>query len=129
MLASTSSLRPKVFVALFLIASSTWYLSQSRQDDEVIRPFSHLQQSPKESFIETALRTTVGDKFDNTAIKALCANTTWTDGLIFQCDPPKGGIGNVENFVLSCVRFAIEAGGMVAISSFKAELTYLQRLS
>lgn len=41
----------------------------------------------------------------------LCAETTtWTPGLIFVCDNNSGGVGNIRNFILTCVRYAIEAG-------------------
>lgn len=41
----------------------------------------------------------------------VCAETTrWTPGLIFVCDNNSGGIGNIRNFILTCLRYAIEAG-------------------
>lgn len=41
----------------------------------------------------------------------VCAETTsWTPGLVFVCDNNSGGIGNIRNFILTCVRYAIEAG-------------------
>lgn len=36
--------------------------------------------------------------------------TTWTPGLVFICDNNSGGIGNIRNFILTCIRYAIEAG-------------------
>ena len=36
--------------------------------------------------------------------------TTWTTGLVFVCDNNSGGIGNIRNYILTCVRYAIEAG-------------------
>lgn len=41
----------------------------------------------------------------------VCAETTtWTPGLVFVCDNNSGGIGNIRNFILTCLRYAIEAG-------------------
>lgn len=41
----------------------------------------------------------------------LCTETTtWTPGLVFVCDNNSGGIGNIRNFILTCLRYAIEAG-------------------
>ncbi|KAJ4424156.1 hypothetical protein N0V82_001204 [Gnomoniopsis sp. IMI 355080] len=41
----------------------------------------------------------------------VCAETTtWTPGLVFVCDNNSGGIGNIRNFILTCIRYAIEAG-------------------
>lgn len=34
----------------------------------------------------------------------------WLDGVTFVCDNNFGGVGNVRNFILTCVRYAIEAG-------------------
>ncbi|KAG9237866.1 putative platelet-activating factor acetylhydrolase [Amylocarpus encephaloides] len=40
----------------------------------------------------------------------LCNETKWQPGLIFHCDNNSGGIGNIRNFILTCLRYAIEAG-------------------
>lgn len=34
----------------------------------------------------------------------------WQEGVTFVCDNNFGGVGNVRNFILTCVRYAIEAG-------------------
>ncbi|KUI65203.1 hypothetical protein VM1G_00596 [Cytospora mali] len=34
----------------------------------------------------------------------------WVDGLVWMCDNNWGGVGNVRNFILTCIRYAIEAG-------------------
>ncbi|CAK7211834.1 hypothetical protein SEUCBS140593_001298 [Sporothrix eucalyptigena] len=40
----------------------------------------------------------------------LCQNTKWTPGIVFACNNNSGGIGNIRNFVLTCLRYAIAAG-------------------
>lgn len=42
----------------------------------------------------------------------LCTETSHrkTTGLIFVCDNNSGGIGNIRNFILTCLRYAIETG-------------------
>lgn len=40
----------------------------------------------------------------------VCAETKVTEGLYFECDNNSGGIGNIRNFILTCIRYAIEAG-------------------
>lgn len=40
----------------------------------------------------------------------VCKEASWTPGLVFICDNNSGGIGNIRNFILTCVRYAIEAG-------------------
>ncbi|KAJ4391073.1 hypothetical protein N0V93_004687 [Gnomoniopsis smithogilvyi] len=49
-------------------------------------------------------------------LKRVCNEVEeWTKGVVFVCDNNFGGVGNVRNFILTCVRYAIEAGatGMV----------------
>lgn len=43
-------------------------------------------------------------------LQRLCNETQWVPGLIFVCDNNSGGIGNIRNFILTCIRYAIEAG-------------------
>ena len=43
-------------------------------------------------------------------LERVCNETTWTPGLTFVCDNNSGGIGNIRNFILTCVRYAIDAG-------------------
>lgn len=40
----------------------------------------------------------------------VCKETTWTPGLVFICNNNSGGIGNIRNYILTCLRYAIEAG-------------------
>lgn len=62
-------------------------------------------------FIEEAMETEIDGSFNNRTIVELCKTRQWTDGLIVKCDAPEGGVANVRNVVLNCVRYAIEAGG------------------
>ncbi|KAL2271993.1 hypothetical protein VTJ83DRAFT_1364 [Remersonia thermophila] len=40
-----------------------------------------------------------------------CSETTaWNPSIVFLCDNNSGGIGNIRNYILTCVRYAIEAG-------------------
>ncbi|KAI6714792.1 hypothetical protein JHW43_002635 [Diplocarpon mali] len=40
----------------------------------------------------------------------VCNETQWQSGFVFVCDNNSGGIGNIRNFILTCIRYAIEAG-------------------
>lgn len=40
----------------------------------------------------------------------VCKETTYIPGLYYVCDNNSGGIGNIRNFILTCIRYAIEAG-------------------
>ncbi|KFZ20628.1 hypothetical protein V502_03110 [Pseudogymnoascus sp. VKM F-4520 (FW-2644)] len=47
---------------------------------------------------------------DSEAIRGICADTQWNPALVFTCSESVGGIGNIRNSILNCVRFAISAG-------------------
>ncbi|KFY75770.1 hypothetical protein V499_04275 [Pseudogymnoascus sp. VKM F-103] len=47
---------------------------------------------------------------DSEAIRSICADTEWNPALVFTCSESVGGIGNIRNSILNCVRFAISAG-------------------
>lgn len=51
------------------------------------------------------------------AIRDVCASMEWNSSLVFTCDNNHGGIGHVRNSILSCVRYAIAAGGSLVIPS------------
>ncbi|KAL2131985.1 hypothetical protein VTI74DRAFT_4386 [Chaetomium olivicolor] len=42
--------------------------------------------------------------------RACKESTTWTPGVVFVCDNNSGGIGNIRNYILTCIRYAVEAG-------------------
>ncbi|KAI0197995.1 hypothetical protein F4808DRAFT_437323 [Astrocystis sublimbata] len=43
-------------------------------------------------------------------LRRLCDETEWVDGLVFLCDNNSGGIGNIRNYIQTCIRYAIESG-------------------
>ena len=43
-------------------------------------------------------------------LQRVCEETQWAPGLAFVCDNNSGGIGNIRNFILTCIRYAIDAG-------------------
>ena len=40
----------------------------------------------------------------------VCSETSWFPGLVFVCDNNSGGIGNIRNYILTCLRYGIDAG-------------------
>ncbi|KAJ1332984.1 GDP-fucose protein O-fucosyltransferase [Microdochium nivale] len=40
----------------------------------------------------------------------VCEETTWVEGLVFICDNNSGGVGNIRNYIQTCLRYALEAG-------------------
>jgi len=65
----------------------------------------------KAAFIDPILTSEIDGPFDNSTLAQLCASRKWSPGLIFMCEAPQGGVANVRNVFLNCVRYAIEAGG------------------
>lgn len=43
-------------------------------------------------------------------LQRVCEEAQWSPGLTFVCDNNSGGIGNIKNFILTCIRYAIDAG-------------------
>ncbi|KAL7629538.1 hypothetical protein AAE478_001059 [Parahypoxylon ruwenzoriense] len=43
-------------------------------------------------------------------LRRVCAETTYVAGLTFLCDNNSGGPGNIRNYILTCVRYALDAG-------------------
>lgn len=64
----------------------------------------------KKNFIKAVVDNEVDGPMNLEPLTDLCRNTQWQDGLIVKCQPLPGGIGNVRNMFLNCLRFAIEAG-------------------
>jgi hypothetical protein len=77
-----------------------------------ILTFIQLEKPQKEMFIEQTLNSSIDGDYDGRALSELCMKTNWTEGLIFSCYGLEGGLGNVRNIFLNCIRYTIEAGGM-----------------
>ncbi|PBP21263.1 alternative oxidase [Diplocarpon rosae] len=61
-------------------------------------------------FIQDAARWEIEGPFDDAPLRQLCSSKEWTPGLTFRCDDAFGGVGNIRNMFLTCIRYAIEAG-------------------
>jgi len=87
------------------------YLTTDRDTyTEIIRSF----RNEKKLFVADYLSHEIDGDFDGTKIAELCAIKQWAPpdrALVLTCDPPPGGIGEVKNAHLHCIRFAIELGG------------------
>jgi hypothetical protein len=99
----------KALVALAVFCWTLSYLGIVSSSDyrKVLRQF----RGEKARFVEDFLKHDIGGPIHGEPISELCANRTWTKGLLFQCEPAPGGIGEVRNAHLNCIRFAMEAGG------------------
>ncbi|KAI5862058.1 hypothetical protein GGS23DRAFT_574328 [Durotheca rogersii] len=43
-------------------------------------------------------------------LQRVCDEATWVKGLVYICDNNSGGIGNIRNYIHTCLRYALEAG-------------------
>ncbi|KAL5330735.1 hypothetical protein ACEPPN_000256 [Leptodophora sp. 'Broadleaf-Isolate-01'] len=62
----------------------------------------------------------ITDAFDfapieSESIKSICDETAWNSSIVFRCDSSVGGIGNIRNSILNCVRYAISAGAGLVV--------------
>jgi hypothetical protein len=119
MLPSRHSLSPwKVFIPLILIFGTTLYLFNTPR--QIPAPnFNYLYNvavsGKKVAFIQQFLNTDIDGPYDASPLKELCKSRDRTAGLIVKCMPPPGGVGNVKNILLNCLRFAFEAGGSFSL--------------
>jgi hypothetical protein len=77
----------------------------------------------------------VPDAFDlapinSESIKSVCGDTRWNESLVFTCDESVGGIGNIRNSILNCVRYAISAGAGLVVPSIvlrnSSDISYIR---
>lgn len=80
-----------------------------RYDTSVINTsYTTAELAQKKHFIEAELKS---DNYDFSGLTDLCNRVQWTHDVVFTCDNNAGGVGNVRNHMLNCIRYAIEAGG------------------
>ncbi|KAK2050336.1 hypothetical protein LZ31DRAFT_215905 [Colletotrichum somersetense] len=97
---------------LLLLLWSLWYMGVNRQHiDTITRAF----RSQRELFIKDFLEHEIDGQFNGAAIANLCASRAWTPGLLMSCDEVAGGVGEVRNAHLHCIRFSIEAGAALVL--------------
>lgn len=98
-------------VLLFLFAISFLNRPSTREKyTGILRSF----KDEKRLFIADFLESEVDGRFDGTELAKLCKSTRWhpeDEAIIVTCQPMAGGIGEVKNGHLNCIRFAIEIGG------------------
>lgn len=99
--------------SLFVIFSWSGLDYATVRQHKSIRPINDIDE--REVFIRTAMNVEVGGEFNPEPIQALCASKEWSDDILITCDHIAGGIGNVRNHILNCIRYAIEFGGGLVV--------------
>ncbi len=93
--------------ALLLIWAFAYLNNYESTYHAVLRTF----KDQKSVFVADFLEHEIDGQFDGSGLAALCASKTWTPNLFLSCDPAPGGVGQVKNAHLTCIRLAIEMGG------------------
>ncbi|KAI7783157.1 alternative oxidase [Diaporthe eres] len=81
---------------------------------EVLRSF----KDEKKLFVSDLLENEVDGRFDGAELARVCAGREWhpeDKALILTCSPMPGGVGEVKNGLLHCIRFAIEIGAQLVL--------------
>lgn len=106
-------------IAIALTIFTIWLIREQGPDLETIRDFAHLKGGfrggwiSQSQFVRQALIDDIYVKgYNGTAVRKVCSEAKWREGLVVSCDEIAGGIGNLKMRVLGCARYAIEAGGM-----------------
>ncbi|CAK7231217.1 inducible alternative oxidase 2 [Sporothrix bragantina] len=102
-------------VGLSVLIGIAVYSSSHELLRKVARPRPQHNPLSKEEYIEAILRNPVEGVLDPEPISRKCNETQFQEGLVWHCDTVVGGIGNVGNMWLNCVRYAIEAGATTLI--------------
>jgi hypothetical protein len=84
------------------------------------RPFNIPSHMPWDQYSNSIQDTSGYELFndgpvDSEAIRSICNDANWTPGLVFTCDHSFGGVGNIRNSILNCVRYAIAAGASLTL--------------
>ncbi|OAA61927.1 hypothetical protein SPI_04786 [Niveomyces insectorum RCEF 264] len=103
-----------------LAAFSNMPATLGRLVPATVRPQPNTLQSvraslSKEEYVAAVLRNPVAGVLDPEPIRRKCADTTFQAGLVWHCELVNGGIGNVGNMWLNCLRYALEAGATTVI--------------
>ncbi|KAK6511453.1 hypothetical protein TWF481_000369 [Arthrobotrys musiformis] len=106
-------------ITFVLVAASTYFLSQTRPS---IDYFTHRESKSGESsnplltnegidqYILDHAYPRLGENINFAGLRKLCSSTKWQPHVYFTCTHNLGGLMNVRNMVLNCVRYAIAAG-------------------
>ncbi|KAI1635037.1 hypothetical protein F4809DRAFT_615679 [Biscogniauxia mediterranea] len=82
--------------------SLSWLQSSAGQPSTSLAPPSHPGNDVDLSDPEAP--------FVSWPLQRVCNEAHWVDGLVFVCDNNSGGIGNIRNYIQTCIRYGLEAG-------------------
>lgn len=116
-----SSIRSNLLIPILLILGTSLYIFHT-QNEIPVPDYKYIYNiavsGKKGAFVQQFLDAEIDGQFDISPLQILCGSREWTPGLIAKCMPSPGGIGNVRNMILNCLRFAFEAGGSFSLAQF-----------
>ncbi|KAK6354223.1 hypothetical protein TWF730_008635 [Orbilia blumenaviensis] len=131
-------------LTFIFVSASTYFISQSRP---AVDYFTHHESTYDSSantngpnpllttegidqFIHDHAYPRLGESANFTGLRQVCDSTKWQKNVYFTCTHNLGGLINVRNMVLNCVRYAIAAGasGLILPLIEARDPTVLSRL-
>lgn len=107
------SITLKIFLPLLLAFGVKTYIFKSLKGKSITEN-SHnslFLARTMEEFVWQEMNNELDGQYDMEPLKELCRRRNYQPGLIISCLAPAGGMGNVRNIILNCIRFALEGGG------------------
>lgn len=86
-----------LFTATFAVFyASNGQLSETLRFPWTSSQYKTVQLRAEEDFIKRALESEIGNPYDGSSLRKLCADVQWQEGLMMSCTRVNGGIGNVR---------------------------------
>lgn len=116
--------KPRI-LSLSLVSIFLWILTsymrlenlQFEFDVDEQDALTHPIELSKEKFIADIISSAVEDDFDQSHIRKMCDSQKWDQRVVFRCHGIIGGIGNIRQELLHCIRYAIDAGAGLLLPS------------
>lgn len=110
----------RAIATIALLTLIAYYTYESTKAHIIIKDIIGGSVDARTAWIEKSFASDIDGTFDGKAIKLLCGRKRWEHRVAISCGRIQGGVGNVRNVVLTCLRFAIEAGGDFVIPTIQS---------
>ncbi|CZS94915.1 uncharacterized protein RAG0_04728 [Rhynchosporium agropyri] len=110
-----------VVIALWMLLELIRVKDDELQVDEHIswKDDSRKKTWSEGDFISEAMISAVKDDFKYEYVAEICDQGLWDDSVVFECQNLIGGIGNLRQEILHCIRYAIDAGAGLILPVIK----------
>lgn len=112
------SRRYNIFVPVALFFVWLWYIFHPSFSFRIRISWNTTPSNSTNPQPSLNITTPIAEKLDifdfapieSESIKSVCTDIEWNENVSFTCDYSIGGVGNIRNSILNCVRYAISAG-------------------